>query len=283
MANRFWVAGGNGVWTSTTNWSTTTGGSSGASSPGSADTAIFDGSSGGGTITIDATLSGLTIAGLTTSAFTGTLDFSTNNPSFTIGASSWTDANTGTHTINMGSGTWTFNSSGAPNITAGANLTLNANTSTISFAPSTTQTVARTFALGGKTFATVSISGTNQGGTGVTINGGSGTIGTLNVSNGAIVGFQGGGTVTITNAFNPTGTLAAPLFFQQVSGGSTSIIIASGGASLTYVGLAKISFAGSTGAVNGTNSWDFGGNNYNGGSNSTPSGGGGSSSHMIGG
>lgn len=54
MANRYWV-GGSGTWntTSTTNWSTTSGGASGASAPTlAADVAIFDANSGTGNYTV---------------------------------------------------------------------------------------------------------------------------------------------------------------------------------------------------------------------------------------
>ena len=58
MASRFWV-GGSGTWdtTSTANWSTTTGGASGASAPGAADIATFDANSGAGTVTLGETVS----------------------------------------------------------------------------------------------------------------------------------------------------------------------------------------------------------------------------------
>ena len=46
MADRYWV-GGAGNWSSTTKWSTSSGGASGASVPTSADNAIFDANSGG--------------------------------------------------------------------------------------------------------------------------------------------------------------------------------------------------------------------------------------------
>jgi hypothetical protein len=42
MADRFWVTGGNGTWTSTTNWSATAGGASGATVPTAADSVFFD-------------------------------------------------------------------------------------------------------------------------------------------------------------------------------------------------------------------------------------------------
>lgn len=75
MAARFWVAGGNGLWSSTTNWSATTGGASGASVPGSGDTVTFNASSGAGTATVD---SSVTVQTLTMTGFTGTLAFGSN-------------------------------------------------------------------------------------------------------------------------------------------------------------------------------------------------------------
>lgn len=68
MANRYWV-GGTGSWSDTSHWSTTSGGTGGASVPGSSDSAILDGNSGGGTVTIDVS----TVYNLNASAFTGTL------------------------------------------------------------------------------------------------------------------------------------------------------------------------------------------------------------------
>jgi hypothetical protein len=59
MATRYWV-GGAGTWdtTSTANWSTTTGGASGASAPTSADIATFDANSGSGyTVTLSENIS----------------------------------------------------------------------------------------------------------------------------------------------------------------------------------------------------------------------------------
>lgn len=41
MADRYWVAAASN-WNDTANWSTTSGGSGGASIPGSSDVAIFD-------------------------------------------------------------------------------------------------------------------------------------------------------------------------------------------------------------------------------------------------
>jgi len=76
MANRFWV-GGTGTWntTSTTNWSATSGGASGASAPTSADTAIFDAASGGGTVTLGLNL---TVQAFNPAVYTGTINFNNN-------------------------------------------------------------------------------------------------------------------------------------------------------------------------------------------------------------
>ena len=75
MAARFWVTGGTGNWNSTTNWSATTGGASGASVPSTSDTATYDASSGAGTATLDISPD---VQTLTMTGFTGTLAFGTN-------------------------------------------------------------------------------------------------------------------------------------------------------------------------------------------------------------
>ena len=91
MAARFWVTGGTGDWNSTTNWSATTGGASGASVPGSGDTAAFDASSGSGTVTLDISP---TIQTLTMTGFTGTLAFGTNTISLNSTGTIFTGATT---------------------------------------------------------------------------------------------------------------------------------------------------------------------------------------------
>lgn len=87
MATRYLVSGGNGNWNSTTNWSTTSGGASGASFPVSTDNVIIDAASGNANIAINvasACLS-LTIA----NAYTGTMNFQntlTVSGSITLGS-----------------------------------------------------------------------------------------------------------------------------------------------------------------------------------------------------
>jgi len=76
MANRYWV-GGAGTWntSSTTNWSATSGGSSGASAPTSADNVFFDNNSGGVfyivTLSANVTVNSLTMSGTLQPRITG--------------------------------------------------------------------------------------------------------------------------------------------------------------------------------------------------------------------
>lgn len=130
MANRFWV-GGTGTWdaSDTTHWAATSGGAGGQSVPGSSDSAVFDASSGGGTVTVNTNFS---IISLTCGAFTGTLDFATNNNSPSM-SGVFNGAGTGTRTLNMGSGIWTVsgNSAAIFDISTATNLTLNPGTSIV--------------------------------------------------------------------------------------------------------------------------------------------------------
>jgi hypothetical protein len=84
MATRYWV-GGTGNWNSTSKWSTTSGGGSGASVPTSSDNVIIDSSSGfdsGGTITLDVEASMLDFT--STAGHTYTIDGETNEHYFGI-------------------------------------------------------------------------------------------------------------------------------------------------------------------------------------------------------
>jgi hypothetical protein len=79
MADRYWV-GGSGSWNSTTKWSTTSGGASGASVPTASDNAIFDANSGTAhfivTVTLNATCADLTI---TPEPIAGVTQFAVDN------------------------------------------------------------------------------------------------------------------------------------------------------------------------------------------------------------
>lgn len=112
MANRYWV-GGTGSWTtsSTTNWSASSGGASGASVPTAADSVFFDQA---GTYTVTCT-GALTCNDITVSA--GTVTFATGtSPTFAISGSMTLLAGT----VWSATGTLTFNAT-----TTGKTITTN--------------------------------------------------------------------------------------------------------------------------------------------------------------
>ena len=97
--NRYWVSGGTGNTNSTTNWSLTSGGASGASVPTTGVNAIWDGNSGNGTVTFNATF---TCKDFDSTNFTGTLAGSSARNvggKYIIGAGC-TPSMTGTTTLN---------------------------------------------------------------------------------------------------------------------------------------------------------------------------------------
>ncbi len=102
--NRFWV-GGTGTLDAgdTTHIAASSGGAGGATFPGTGDTLTFDNLSGGGTVTASSTA--ISVTSITWGAFTGTLDFATNNPSVTVSTTSGTG--TGTRTFKQGQA-WTL-------------------------------------------------------------------------------------------------------------------------------------------------------------------------------
>ena len=135
MANRYW-RGGSGTWntTSTTNWSTTSGGTGGASVPTAADAVIIDSASGSPTVTlsggplvclsITTTGATCTIAGTgATLTVSGNITLSSTTTwsllgSFTINATSTVTTNS----VSFGNSAITFTAA-AGTLTLGGNLT----------------------------------------------------------------------------------------------------------------------------------------------------------------
>lgn len=73
-ANRYWISSSAGNWNNSANWSTASGGAGGASVPGAADVAIFDGAGGrNGNCTLDIAP---TIGGITVNGYTGSINIS---------------------------------------------------------------------------------------------------------------------------------------------------------------------------------------------------------------
>jgi len=94
MATKYWV-GGDGNWSSLTNWRTTSGGAVITTAPGSADAAVLDANSSTSVVTVD---SSVTVQTLTCTGFTGTLAFGTNTISLNSTGTIFTGATTMTVT-----------------------------------------------------------------------------------------------------------------------------------------------------------------------------------------
>jgi hypothetical protein len=217
MAARFWVAGGTGNWSSTTNWSTTSGGASGAAVPTSSD---------------DVTLDGSGLADCT--ADTGTI----NCLSFTV-ASGYTknlkctvNINVFTGGLTLGSAmTFTASTTGGFRMNGASTLTSNGKTCTVLL----TFLTAGTYALG-DTWTTTG---------GITIS--AATVlnsNTLNIAGGTLSGSSTlGGTTAIV--FGTTGNMT-----WNMSGAiSNALTINTSG---TFTFLQSLSFAGTLTYTAGT-------------------------------
>lgn len=259
MASRFWV-GGTGTWDNadTTHWAATSGGAGGQTVPASTDTVTFDGSSGGGTVTVAATINGTnTLVSITCGAFTGTLDFSANNPSITL-TGTFSVTGSGVRTVNLGSGTFTSSGVNINNwdATTTTNLTLSAASSTFSLITGGTQ--AQNFVGGGQTYGTLSIAARSTIGK-VAITGAN-TFATLNIAPVVALSLAASVTQTITNAINWVGSSSALFYIDN--GGSAGAATISLGATPTAVqwGAFKgITFAGAGSGFTATNSFNLGG------------------------
>lgn len=130
MATRYLITWwGSVTWdaSNTAIWSDASGGSTWFSVPWPADDVIMDGSSWGGTVTLNYSPSVLSISMW---SFTGTFTVWAFNPSMSTFNNSWT----GTRTLNMWSGTWTISWSWTCyDESSVTNLTRNVQTSTVDF------------------------------------------------------------------------------------------------------------------------------------------------------
>ncbi len=254
MANRFWV-GGTGTWdnSDTTHWALASGAGGGQSAPGAGDAVTFDGASGGGTVTVNATIG---IQSLTCGAFTGTLDFSANNNNVTVTAASGVSiSGTGTRTINLGNGTWSFTTAASVNWTAATTtgLTFNANSSNLVFSGAG----AKTFAGGGLTYATVTVNPFTAGAS-MTFTG-SATF-TNFVANGPCnIFFPAATTQNITNGFTWTGTPTGPVYISSSTDATAGTISCANTCRLNWCALRRMTYSGG-GTFSAVNSFDLGGN-----------------------
>jgi len=259
-ATRFWV-GGTGTWdnASTAHWSASTGGAGGQSVPGSSDTATFDASSGGGTVTVSDPNGGgtVTLSGLTFGAFTGTLDFATNNNNVTVsGSTGVSGTGSGVRTFNAGSGTWTLTAGGAGwNFTTTTNLTISAASANIVLSLSSNQNIS--FSGGSKTYGSLTLTKSTTGSVIIT---GSNTFTTFTVNPGTLIQFTNATTQTATN-FSASCTSTQPCSFgTQAAGNQATISVASGTINMTYLlGIRDMTFTGGA-TFTAANSIDYGQN-----------------------
>lgn len=122
MATYYWV-GGNGTWnnSSTTNWSTSSGGSGGSGPPTNADTAIFDTASASGNYTVTVAATAVSLSTTVANPTGGTVNLSLSGaPTLCTAAG----------TLTFTSGTLTLNNN---NLTTGIFSSTNTNTRSIAF------------------------------------------------------------------------------------------------------------------------------------------------------
>jgi len=275
MASRFWV-GGTGTWDSstTTNWAASTGGGGGQSVPGSGDTVTFDGNSGGGTVTVNTTV---TISSLAMGAFTGTLDFSANNNNVNIGTvtpavTALNYSGTGTRTFNMGNGTWTLDCTSAGTLISGTNLTnmtFAAGSSTIVCASHAN--VNRTIN-SGVTFNNLTMNAAAS--SGLTLNGTPTFSGTVVLNGQCVLNLSTGATI---GTLSVSSSASDPVLFKTNAQGTQQTITLTNSFSGSYCAFIDTKFSGGTNTA--SNSFDLG--NNSGITITGPSGGGGSSQMLY--
>lgn len=276
-ASCFWV-GGTGSW-STANgasWSNASGGgastcaATGGVPKNVGDLATFDGASGGGTVTVDGTMNGVSIASITAGAFTGTIDWSVNNPSMTFTSTgnpiSFSGAGAG-RIFKLGSGTFTISAQGTFDFGTTTGIGTQSLASATIVMNSTALAGQQAFNGGGQTYGTLTVNGraTGQGFTIAQAN----TFTTLNL-NGPLVMSSAGVTTTVTN-LNVAGSASAYVNFPAITTQSTTATINVTTAVVDRAILRGVVFG--TSAVTATNSIDMGNNNMNGGSITPPVGG----------
>jgi hypothetical protein len=246
-------------------WSTSTGGATGASVPGSGDAVILDAATcvGGTTCTItvntNPTVQNITMGACTASTTGCVLDFSANNNNVQVQQFNCTG--TGTRRLNMGNGTWTLTGGGLTTVwdcATTTNLTFNANGSTLAFS-ATGASTNRTWNTGGLTYNSVTVAeGTPA--RQFTVFGSGVTVATLAITGPITFNINGGHTLNVTNAFSLAGTPGTGGFLLKSSSTTTATIsVPSGSVSFSWLAINAIAFTGGA-TFTATNSFDLNGN-----------------------
>lgn len=266
-ANRFAVCTVTCTWdaSSTAMWSTSTGGATGASAPGTSDVAIFDAATCVGGVTCTITPSApnnvqqITLGACTASTTGCILDFSVNNNSMTLSVA-FSNNGTGTRNLKLGSGTFTLSGASGTVWDFGTvtNLTFAANTSVIDIAG--TATASRVFSGGGLTYNTVKITNptSNYGKVRITSAGSTFANFIFNANTRFVELAEQSWTITGAITFD---CATAATCLMITSGSNTAVAWSLSSASslswLTLQGVAKTAGAGS---LTCTNCFDAGGN-----------------------
>jgi len=264
MASRFWV-GSSGPWnTSSNNWAATDGGAAGsATAPTSVDTVTFSSQSGGGTVTVASSINvSNSVQSITCGSFTGTLDFSVNNPSiaFTLATSpNFSISGTGTRVINLGSATFTMigNNGSVWDAATTTNLTLSASLATL-VVNTPTNGNTQTFAGGGLTYGTLSIGARNASGSQIGVTGNN-TFNTIGIAAPAVVTFANGSAQTISSAFSWNGSSSSQLGISNQGSDSQVTLTCQSGSVISWAYVRGVLFSSGAG-VTATNSFDMGRN-----------------------
>lgn len=270
-AARFAICATTCTWdnSSTAMWSTTSGGGTGASAPGTSDDVTLDANTCTGgttcTITVNANLTIRTLSmGACTASTAGCiLDFSANNNTVTIsnsgGAVGVSISGTGTRTLKMGTGAWTLSGSGNMwDATTTTNLTFTGNT-TSTIALTNNANAAVNFKGGGLTgYGTLALGPNSNGG--VYVITGNNTFSNLTGTAPFIItGTSGGATTqTITNAFTIAGSSSNKVSFLAAAANiGVTYSVASGTPSLDWAVLWGATFSGGA-TFSATNSISLG-------------------------
>jgi len=260
MADRYWV-GGTGTWdaSSTANWATSSGGSSGASAPTSADNVIFDANSDAGsgyTVTItagvcnDLTMSGLDVATIVSMGDTAQLDI---HGSMTLPASNltWTGAGNATQhsLVNFKATTTgkTITTNGVSIVTTEFKLDGVGGAWTLGSAFTRSGALMQDFTIENGTFST---SGSNYSMTIAGIGTSTSTSRTINLNASTVTITGGSGAVNLTSSTNLTLNAGT----SQITCSGAAPTFAGGG--LTYYNVSFTSTANNTTTINGANTFN---------------------------
>ena len=303
-AARFAVCTSACTWdnTSTAMWSTSSGGATGASAPGSGDTVTFDGATcvGGVTCTITTfagTITAQTITwGACTASTTGCIiDASINNTNFTLnnsGGGVVVFNGSGSGTRKWLSGTGTYNLTTA-NTNAAFNFGTTTNDQGSVFSGATwafTSTTANTnqwpisVPSTSISFGPTTITPAATGKSSVYINGsGNTTFSTLTMSGPITFGAVAGATVTVTGALTITGNSSStPSLITSIFNGGTFTLSIGAASAISWTSFREVIVSGA-GGLTATNCLDFGRNTISGGNSCTAPSGGGGGGRIIGG